>query len=58
MPDASVDVAPNDGPLRLTIPPAGIKGDLIYYHEDEVGDDGTHEDGSEDDLVEDDDVDG
>ncbi|MHA2100719.1 MAG: hypothetical protein ACW99A_18775, partial [Candidatus Kariarchaeaceae archaeon] len=34
----SVDVAPNDGPLRLTLPPAGIKGDLIYYHEDEVGD--------------------
>ncbi|MCY3413229.1 MAG: hypothetical protein INQ03_16435 [Candidatus Heimdallarchaeota archaeon] len=32
------DFAPNDGPIQLTLPPAGISGELVYLHEDAIGD--------------------
>ena len=35
---APVDFAPNDGPIKLSLPPAGVSGDLIFEYDDPVGD--------------------
>jgi len=35
---SSVDFAPNDGPIQLTLPPAGISGDLVFSTNDPMGD--------------------